>query len=185
MSQGVCEAASIREEGQEKKSGVVHNTHAGLARPRQQQVHRYVSRRERCLNNGCGTGGPGYHIVELLHGRVQLPPLHSRLVGWRAGSAAAGLAQHEGPPSAARPDWPLEQAQAPGWHVQAPAPPPQQARAVAAQQEAARPLPPPPADLAPVSKSMVRLLGMGGKSIVGFCAMGRGEGERQGSRMST
>lgn len=47
MSQGVCEATSIREQGQEEKSGVVHNTHAGLARARQQQVHRYVSHRER------------------------------------------------------------------------------------------------------------------------------------------
>ncbi len=112
-----------------------------------------------------------------LQGLVQLPrrhSLHSRLEGCgAAGSAAAGLAQQDdGAAREALLHSPPAQAQAPGWQVQAP-PPPQQVRAVAAQQDAARPPPPPALAPPPRSKSMVRLLGMGDRSSVGFCAMGR------------
>ena len=92
---------------------------------------------------------------------------YSRLAGCR-GAAVARLAQQEAPlPASAGAT--LVQEQAPGWQQQAPPEAAQrQGEVEAAQQEAARPPPLPAAAPVAASKSMVRLLGTGGRSSVGF-----------------
>lgn len=111
---------------------------------------------------GVHAGGPNVGLP-----RPAGLPTHS-LAGCRAGPATAGLAQQEALlPASAAPA--LVQEQGPGWQQQAPEAAQRHGEVEAAQQGAA--IPPPPLRAmvpAAASKSMVRLLGTGGRSSVGF-----------------